>query len=191
MAAYHSGYQNMPSQIKQMMLKQTTERFRQGGDFVFFGFHKLTVVESGTLRATLAKTGGSAFVLKNALATRAMEALGYDKGLAACLKGPTAVAWSKDAASMAKALIKFEKDSSGKIGVRGGHVEGQTLNAAQIKMLSELPSREELLGRITGMARSPARRLAAAAKAPAARIAGCIKTLADKKEEKKDSDKDA
>ena len=78
--------------------------------------------------------------------------------------GEDIVALSKEIAKWAKDLPTFE--------IKGGAVEGQTLDANGVDVLSKSPSREELIGQIAGLALSPGAQLAAAMLGPSIQLAG-------------------
>ena len=77
------------------------------------------------------------------------------EALADDLTGPTAIAVSKtDATAPARILAKFAKTAP-QLELVAGVVEGGYYDQAGIKALSEVPSREELLGKLLGSIQSP------------------------------------
>ena len=71
------------------------------------------------------------------------------------LDGPTALAVSKDdATAAARIFAKFAKTSP-KLEFKGAVVEGKFYDAKAVQALAEIPSREELLGRLLGSIKSP------------------------------------
>ena len=67
-----------------------------------------------------------------------------------------------------------------KIQIKGGAVEGSTLDAAGVEALSKSPSREELISMIAGQILAPGANLAAALLGPGSTIASQLKTIHDK-----------
>lgn len=93
-------------------------------------------------------------VIKNRLAIRAAEEVGI-AGLKEHFTGPTAIAYSKeDPIAPAKILQDFGADG-GKIQIKTGFMEGEVLAADRVEALANLPSREELLGKVAASAQSP------------------------------------
>src|SRR5216684_618960 len=63
--------------------------------------------------------------------------------------------------ALAKALTKIAKDVPA-FKFRAGIVEGRVLSIEQIQQLSQLPSKEELIGKIMFLLQAPAQRMASA-----------------------------
>jgi large subunit ribosomal protein L10 len=82
------------------------------------------------------------------------------EGLGRYLEGPTAVAFAfEDASSVARVLVDYAKDNE-KLGLKGGVVEGEVLDAKGIEALSKLPSKLELRGMLAGTLQAPLRNVA-------------------------------
>ncbi len=82
------------------------------------------------------------------------------------LKGPTALAWATDPVAVAKAAVEFARINE-KFVVLGGALGTQTLDAAGVKALAELPSLDALRGKLLGLLAAPATRIAGVLQAPA------------------------
>jgi large subunit ribosomal protein L10 len=112
-------------------------------------FRGLTVAEVTSLRFELKKAKSDLKVVKNRLALRAMENMDAPE-FKKHFDYMTAVVISHgDVAQGAKAVTKFAKDNT-KFKLKAGYVEGKVINLADIKALSTLPSREELLAKLLG-----------------------------------------
>jgi large subunit ribosomal protein L10 len=129
----------------------------------------LTVAEVTDLRRRMRAAGVTYKVAKNRLTALALEGTSFD-GIKPLLKGPTALAWSADAVAVAKVAVEFAKTNE-KLVVLGGALGTQTLDASGIKALSELPSLDELRGKLLGMLQTPATRIAGILQAPGGQIA--------------------
>jgi large subunit ribosomal protein L10 len=140
----------------------------------------LTVAEATDLRRRMRAAGATYKVAKNRLATLALDGTQFE-GIAPLLKGPTALAWSKDPVAVAKTAIEFARIND-KFVVLGGSLGSQTLDAAGIKALSELPSLDELRARLVGMIQTPATRIAGILQAPGGQIARVLAAYAKKDE---------
>ena len=85
------------------------------------------------------RAAGATFkVAKNRLAHLALEGTQFD-GLKPMLKGPTALAWSTDPVAVAKTAVEFARTNE-KLVLIGGALGTQTLDAAGVRALAELPS---------------------------------------------------
>ena len=117
-------------------------------------YRGLTVAEDTALRKALREAGVQYKVFKNTLIKRAAEGTDFAQ-LDPVLDGPTALAVSKDdATAAARIFAKFAKTSP-KLEFKGSVVEGKFYDAKAVQALAEIPSREELLGRLLGSIKSP------------------------------------
>ena len=113
----------------------------------------LTVAEATDLRRRMRAAGATFKVAKNRLAHLALEGTRFD-GIKPLLKGPTALAWSKDPVAVAKAAVEFAKTND-KLVLIGGALGTRTLDASGIRALAELPSLEALRAGLLGMLEHP------------------------------------
>jgi large subunit ribosomal protein L10 len=141
----------------------------------------LTVAEATDLRRRMRAAGANYKVAKNRLATLALDGTQFD-GIAPLLKGPTALAWSKDPVAVAKAAVEFARTND-KFVVLGGALGSQTLDAAGVKALSELPSLDQLRAKLLGMIQTPGTRIAGILQAPGGQLARVLAAYAKKDEE--------
>jgi large subunit ribosomal protein L10 len=138
----------------------------------------LTVASVDDLRRKMKGAGATYKVAKNRLAMRALDGTRF-QGIAPLLKGPTALAWSKDPVAVAKTAVEFAKTND-KFVILGGALGAQTLNADGVKALAELPSLETLRAQLLGLIQTPATRIAGVIQAPAGQLARVLKAYADK-----------
>ncbi|MBM3451274.1 MAG: 50S ribosomal protein L10, partial [Armatimonadetes bacterium] len=100
------------------------------------------------------KAGAEYHIVKNTLLTIAAGEAGVD-GLAPYLTGPTAIAIGfEDPVAPAKAIQDFIRQFR-KLEVKGGYVEGRTIDADGVKALADLPSREALIASVVGGIKGP------------------------------------
>ncbi len=140
----------------------------------------LTVAEVTDLRRKMRAAGAQFKVAKNRLAILALDGTKFD-GIAPLLKGPTALAWARDPVAVAKVAVEFAKTNE-KFVVLGGALGTQTLNAAGIKALSDLPSLDTLRAGLVGMISTPATRIAGVLQAPAGQLARVFAAYAKRDE---------
>ena len=138
----------------------------------------LTVAEVTNLRRRMREAGVTFKVAKNRLATLALDGTQFE-GISPLLKGPTALAWSRDPVAAAKTAVEFARTND-KFVVLGGAVGNQTLDAAGVKALSELPSLEALRAGLLGMIQTPATRIAGILQAPGGQVARVLGAYARK-----------
>ena len=140
----------------------------------------LTVAEVSDLRRKMRASGSTFKVAKNRLAALALDGTPFD-GIKPMLKGPTALAWSKDPVAVAKAAVDFAKTND-KFVVVGGALGTRTLDADGIKALADLPSLDTLRAGLVGMLQTPGTRIASVLAAPAGQLARVFGAYAKKDE---------
>ncbi len=140
----------------------------------------LTVAEVTDLRRKMRAAGANFRVAKNRLAVLALDGTKFG-GIEPMLKGPTALAWARDPVAVAKVAVEFAKTNE-KFVVVGGALGAQTLNAAGIKALSDLPSLDTLRAGLVGMICTPATRIAGVLQAPAGQLARVFAAYAKRDE---------
>jgi large subunit ribosomal protein L10 len=148
---------------KQQMVSEVTAKLQESSCTVVADYRGLTVAQVTQLRKNLREAGVEFQVLKNTLVRRATAEANLTE-LDAVLTGPTAVAFGKDVVAPAKVLADFAKKND-KLQIKGGVVEGRVVDAAQLKALADLPSREGLLSMLLSVLQAPMRNFALAVKA--------------------------
>ncbi|MCK8783129.1 50S ribosomal protein L10 [Roseomonas sp. NAR14] len=143
-------------------------------------YQGLTVADSTDLRRQMRAAGASYKVAKNRLATLALDGTRF-QGISPLLKGPTALAWSKDPVAVAKTAVEFARKND-KFVILGGALGNQVLDPNGVKALSELPSLEELRARLVGLIQTPATRIAGVLQAPGGQLARVLAAYAKKDE---------
>lgn len=119
-------------------------------------YRGITVAQVAELRGKLRDSDATFRVVKNTLTERAADAADAE-ALKSVLEGPTALTFVRgDAAGAAKAIADFQKATGGELlPFKGGLMEGEAVDAAQITAISKLPSREVLYGQLVGLVASP------------------------------------
>ena len=141
----------------------------------------LTVAEVTELRRRMRAAGATFKVAKNRLTSRALEGTVFG-GIAPLLRGPTALAWSKDPVAVAKTTVEFAR-ANDRLVLIGGALGGQSLDVAAVRALAELPSLDVLRARLIGMIKTPATRIAGVLQAPAGQLARVLGAYARAAEE--------
>jgi len=140
--------------------------------------HGLTVAQSTVLRNKMREAGASYRVSKNKLARIALEGTSY-ADLSDLLVGPTALSTSTDPVAPAKVIVEFARTND-KLEIVGAVMGGTLLDVNGVKALAELPSLDELRGKIIGLVQAPATKIARVVKEPAAQIARVLAAYAEK-----------
>lgn len=126
-----------------------------GAEAVFaVDYRGISVPQAAELRAKLREADATFRVVKNSLTERAADQVGAES-LKALLSGPTALTFVRgDAATAAKAIADQARATQ-LLPFKGGLMNGDVLDADQIRSISRLPSREVLYGQLVGIVASP------------------------------------
>lgn len=165
---------------KAAAVAELKDSFTNSAAAVLTEYRGLTVKQLQALRRSLGENANYA-VVKNTLTKIAAKEAGVD-GVDDLLNGPTAIAFiNGDVVEAAKGLRDFAKANPALI-IKGGYVDGATMDAAQIAKLADLESREVLLGKLAGAmlaSLSQAVYLLNAPLAQMARVAGALQSKAE------------
>jgi large subunit ribosomal protein L10 len=137
---------------KEKLVAELTEKLRGAKALYYTDFAGLNVKRMTDLRRRLRKQGVDYVVIKNTLALRAVNESGL---VAERLKGQTGLVIAKDPVAAAKVLSDFAKENDQRPAVKGGLLEGKSLDVAQVKKLASMPSREQMLADLGAGLQSP------------------------------------
>ena len=158
-------------EIKKPIVDEIKELLDGAKTAVVVDYRGLTVEQDTNLRRELREAGVVYKVYKNTMINFAIEGTEFAE-LSQNLEGPTAIAICKeDATAAARVLCKFAKDAEA-LEIKGGVIDGTYYDAAGVKAISNIPSKEVLLGKLLGSIQSPI-----------ANFARVIKQVADSKDE--------
>ena len=143
----------MNREDKQRVVDDLHAAWSESTSGVVAQYRGLTVSQMGDLRRRLHGANVSLQVVKNTLARRAAEGTDF-KAAEELFTGPVAIAYGSDPVGMAKAISDFAKENKA-LEIRGGVLDGKAIDAAGIKALASLPSREVLLSKMLGSMQSP------------------------------------
>lgn len=171
----------MGRQVKDMVISDIQSRIGDAKDFLVVDCSKMDAITANRWRLALRKERISALTVKNSVAVNALGRKGVS-GLDKVLSGPSTLVWgSDDIVALSKSIAKWAKEIP-KLQIKGGTVEGETLNAAAVDVLSKSAGRKETIGEIAGLLLAPGRQLAGCLQGPAGTLAGQFKTLSEEKE---------
>src|SRR5688500_18753702 len=165
---------------KAAAVAEIVDSFHDSTGAVLTEYRGLTVKQLQDLRRALGENANYA-VVKNTLTQIAAKEAGVE-GFDELLNGPTAIAFiNGDVVEAAKGLRDFAKANPALV-IKGGYIDGSTMDANEIAKLADLESREVLLGKLAGAmlaSLSQAVYLLNAPLAQAARLAGALQAKAE------------
>ncbi len=141
----------------------------------------LTVKETENLRKEMRDNGAKFRVTKNRLTKLAIADTQF-KDISDLFAGPTAVAYSSDPVAPAKISVSFEKKYEN-FKIIGGGYNGEKIDKNKINFLAELPSLDELRGKLIGLISAPAQKIATIAKEPGSQIARLLSAKSSNSQE--------
>jgi large subunit ribosomal protein L10 len=105
------------------------------------------------LRAKARKSGLYLRVLKNTLARRAVKGTPFEK-LSEQMSGPLMYGIAQDPVAGAKVFAEFAREHE-RFVIRGGAMPNTIMSDKDVKALSSMPSREQLLAKLVGTMQAP------------------------------------
>ncbi|GAA4378320.1 50S ribosomal protein L10 [Actinomadura sp. NPDC048032] len=134
---------------KDAAIAELKDEFESSNGAVLTEYRGLSVAQVKELRDNLGETARFR-VVKNTLTKRAANEAGVDEQFRELLEGPSAIAFVRgDVVEAAKGLRDFAK-ANPMLVIKGGFIDGQSMDAAQITKLADLESREVLLAKLAG-----------------------------------------
>ena len=154
----------------------------QSAEYAFIINHgALRVAQLTELRKILAPMGARVLVAKNTIVEKVTQDLGWED-LSGILVGQTALVSGKgDAAAVAKTLVDFVKASQDKAAIKGACLDKKALQAADVKTLAELPSRDVMRGILLATLVAPMSGLVGVFSQKLCTLLYVLKAAADKK----------
>ena len=138
----------------------------------------LTVAESTDLRNKMRNDNCSFKVTKNKLTRLALKDTKYQH-MDEMFRGPTAIGSSKDPVMAAKVLVNFANENE-KLVIIGGGLEDKSLSIEDLVALAKLPSLNDLRGKLVGLLKAPALKIARLTKEPASKV---LRTISQKSQQ--------
>lgn len=153
---------------KKIAVKKLNDIFSKSKCLVISHYNGLDAAQMTDLRRRMRSSNVEFYVTKNTLAKLALKNTPYEN-LHDFFKGPTAVAVSEDPVSNIKVISKYAEENE-KFKVITGSVESKILTEDEMKVMSKLPSMEELKSGIVSYLVAPHREVMATIEAPGTEI---------------------
>ena len=162
-------------------LEELKARFEQAQSTLLTEYRGLSVAETTELRRALGSEVTYSVAKNTMIKLAAREAgIELDESL---LTGPTAIAFiNGEAVDAAKAMKDFGKDHQNFV-IKGGYMDGATIDAAQVEAIAELDNRETTLAKLAGAMQGSLAKAAGLFNAPASQVARLAAALQEKKEQ--------
>ena len=156
---------------KQVVVAELADVAAKAHSLIAAEYAGITVGQMTSMRKQARENGVYLKVVKNTLASRAVEGTEYE-----CVKdslvGPLVYAFSTEEPGAAGRLIKEFAKGNDKLQAKVVSVGGQLYPASHVDVLASLPTREQALAMLASVLSEPARMFARAVKAVADKQGG-------------------
>jgi large subunit ribosomal protein L10 len=173
----------MTKEQKNEVIDVLKDKFSQYNNFYVTNTESLSVEQVGKLRRICFSKKVEMKVAKNTLIKKALESLNGERfsDVYDSLHGVTALLFSENAKDPALILTTFRKEANvDKPVLKAAFIDGDVFAGDdQLKALTTLKSKQDLVGEIIGLLQSPAKNVISALNA-GSKLAGIIKALEDR-----------
>jgi large subunit ribosomal protein L10 len=170
----------MNKQEKNEVIDVLKEKFSQYNNFYITNTEALSVEQVNKLRRICFSKKVEMKVAKNTLIKKAMDGLNKDRfaGVYGSLNGVTALMFSENAKEPALIITTFRKEQHGEKPIlKAAFIDGDIFEGDnQLKILTTLKSKHDLIGEVIGLLQSPAKNVISALNA-GNKLAGLIRAL--------------
>lgn len=171
----------MNREDKNQVIADLKGKLEENAHFYLTDISEMTVEDSNKLRGAFHEQGIRVEVVKNTLLKKAMEQSETDYSeLFDVLKGATSIMFTEVGNVPAKVIEKFRKGNEKPV-LKGAYVEESVyIGDDQVKVLSAIKSKEEVIGDIIGLLQSPAKNVISGLKGGGSKLSGILKALSEK-----------
>lgn len=156
----------MTKEQKNEVIEILKDKFSQYNNFYVTDTESLSVEQVGKLRRACFSKNVEMKVAKNTLIRKALESLDSEKygGMFDSLHKVTALMFSENPKEPALIISSFRKDTNGEKPVmKAAFINGDVyMGDDQLKALTKIKTKNELIGDVIGLLQSPAKRVLAA-----------------------------
>lgn len=156
----------MTKEQKNEVIEVLKGKFSQYDNFYITDTESLTVEQIGKLRRACFDKNVEMKVAKNTLIRKALESIDAERfnGVFDALNNVTALLFSENPKEPALIISSFRKESNGERPVlKAAFINGDVYSGDnQLKALTQIKTKNELIGDVIGLLQSPAKRVIAA-----------------------------
>ncbi len=168
---------------KEFLLDEIKENITLDTGFIIMSYNKLAPNLVAGFRQGLYDQGSRLLVTKKRLFCKAAESFGCQYSVDD-LEGHIAiVSCTDDFVQTAKALCKFQKENDENVRVLGGYFQSKPCTGAQVKVIAELPSLDEMRAQMLGLFEAPMSQTLAVFDAILTSVLHCLENKIQKENE--------
>ena len=167
------------------LVKETSENrikdsFKTSGGLIIVKYSGVSSPDMSSLRKTLKGSGADLFVVKNSIARRAMKGLGLE-GLIPSIETPCGMIFFKnEPVDTSRILCAFRKEHE-KLVFAGGLLQDKLLTLKDIELMSTLPSKDALRGKLVVTLNAPILKLVVVLNQSLKKFVYCLDQIKQKK----------
>ena len=170
----------MPNDKKIKIVEEYKDLFNSNNFFISMNPTGSAVSSISKFRKEIIKADAQYKVVKNSLALIAAEQSTNNK-LNELIGGPTSIlASNADPMILTKLIYKIINDEQINIKIKNAYLDGEIIEEELLNIISKLPSKEELIGKLLMLISSPLNRLAYNLKFPISQFTNTLKAIAPK-----------
>ena len=174
----------MKREDKTAVIEELKDKFSNNQNYYFTNAGGMTVAEVNDFRRLCHAKGIEYKVYKNTLIKKALDEVDGDFAeLDEILKGFSGIMFSSEVSNLpAKVLKEFRKKQGGDMpSLKAASIDSEIfLGEENLNALSQLKSKEELIGEIVTLLQSPAKNVISALQSGGGTVAGIVKALAER-----------
>lgn len=167
---------------KKQIVKELREKIDKSHSLCFTNFKGLSATRMNELRRNLEEKNAEMKVFKSRLIKRALEEDSLDE-LIEFIEGPVALVFSYDDPVLPVKVISDFRKEEDLPAVNGGYLDGKSFDGKSFLELADIPSKDELYGKIVGGLSSPLNKLAYVLSGIPRRLITVLSEIAREKEE--------
>lgn len=170
---------------KELMTRELSEKFARFPNFVVTNYFGLSATDLNELRHEMDKISSEYLVIKNTIAKKVLDKAKI-KNINDLITGGVGIGFiGHDVVEASKIIVGFSKKHE-PFQIRGAYIEGKKLDAARLKELALLPSREVLLTMVLAAMQSPISGFVNVLSGTIRKFVYAVKAIKDKKESNKE-----
>lgn len=169
---------------KQFLLDEIKSQMENYGSFIVISYKGIEANRMNEFRRDVRKMKGGVEFVKKRLLVKAANPLGVSLNLDT-LPGHIGLVMAKEEPlEITKFVFKFRADTDKKVEVVGGRIDGLYYSGADVKTLSELPSKDEMRAQLLGTLEAPLSQTLAVMDALISSVVYCLDNKVKESEDK-------
>ncbi len=174
-------------QEKSLLLQEIKDKIDGSQAIVLATYQKMTPNLAADFRMNVAKTGGSFEIVKKRVLIKAAEAAGFSLDRAN-LQGHVGVIFADiDPVQTTKCVYKFSSENKDNFVVIGGRFEGSLCSETDLRLISQLPSEDEMRAQLLSTLEAPMSQTLATIEAVLCSVIFCLENKVGDSEEEVNS----